>query len=59
MAQMEEFITLISGFFFTMIDPLYLEELDSLAPCDTVLLIQDLDRMLGVHQISLEWYHAR
>jgi hypothetical protein len=38
-----------------MVTPLYLEELDSLAPCDMILMIQDLDRMLEVRQVSLEW----
>jgi predicted component of type VI protein secretion system len=31
-----------------MVTPLYLKELDRFAPCDTVLLIHDLDRILGV-----------
>jgi hypothetical protein len=32
-----------SCFFFGMIAPLDLEELDGFTPCDTILLIQDLD----------------
>jgi hypothetical protein len=59
MVQMDEFFTLPSGLFFSMVAPLYLEELDSLVPCDTVLLIQDLDWMLEVRQVSLEWCHVR
>jgi hypothetical protein len=50
MARMEEFFTLLSGFFFGMVAPFYLEELDSFALGDTVFLIQDLDRMLAVCQ---------
>jgi hypothetical protein len=42
-----------------MVAPLYLEELVSIAPRDTVLLIQDLDQMLGVYQVSLEWCHVQ
>jgi hypothetical protein len=30
-----------------MVAPLDLVELDHLAPCDTTLLVQDLDRMFG------------
>jgi hypothetical protein len=45
---MEEVFTLPSGFFFGVVAPLHFEELDSFAPCDTVLLIQDLDRMLRI-----------
>jgi hypothetical protein len=40
-----------------MFAPLNVEELDNLAPCDTILLIQDLDRVLGIGQIQLEWGH--
>jgi hypothetical protein len=56
---MEEFFTLPSGFLFGMVAPLHLEELDSFGPGDMVFLIQDLDRMLGVCQVSLEWCHVR
>jgi hypothetical protein len=48
MARMEEVFTLPSGLFFSMVAPLYFEELNSFALCDTVHLIQDLDRMLVV-----------
>jgi hypothetical protein len=54
MARSEKVFTFPSGFFFGMVTPLQLEELDSFVLCDTVLLIQDLDRMLGVHQVSLD-----
>jgi hypothetical protein len=59
MARTEEFFTVPSGLFFSMIALLHFEEFDSLAPCDTVLLIQDLDQMLMVRQVSLEWCHVR
>jgi hypothetical protein len=58
MTRMEEFLTLPSGLFFGMVASLYLEELDSITPHDMVLLIQDLDRRLGVCQVSLEWCHV-
>jgi hypothetical protein len=44
-------------FFFGMIAPMYLEELDHLAPHDTIFFIQDLDWVLGVCQIFLERCH--
>jgi hypothetical protein len=47
MVRTKEFFTLPSGFFFGMVAPLHLEELDSFALGDTVFLIQDLDQMLG------------
>jgi hypothetical protein len=59
MVLTEEFFTLPYGFFFCMIAPLHREEFDSFALCDTVLLSRDLEWMLGVHQDSLEWGHAR
>jgi hypothetical protein len=43
-----EVLTFPSGFFFRMVVPLQLIELDGLVPCDTVLLIQYLDRMLWI-----------
>jgi hypothetical protein len=55
---MEEIFTLPSGFFFGMVAPLHLEELDNFAPVDMTFLIQDLDRMLGVCQVSLKWCHV-
>jgi hypothetical protein len=57
MARMEEVFTFPSCFFFRVVAPLYLEELDCFAPRDTILLIQDLDRVLGVGQVSLERCH--
>jgi hypothetical protein len=43
MVRTEEFLTLPSGLFFGMVATLYLEELYSFAPYNTVLLVQDLD----------------
>jgi hypothetical protein len=43
MVQIEEFFTLPSELFLGMVAPLYLEELYSFTPCNTILLIQDLD----------------
>jgi hypothetical protein len=54
---MEEFFTLPSGLFLSMVAPLYFEELDCFAPCDMVLLVQDHDWMLRICQVSLEWCH--
>jgi hypothetical protein len=54
MARSEKVFTFPSGFFFGMVTPSYLEELDSFALCGAILLIQDLDRMLGVRQANLE-----
>jgi hypothetical protein len=48
-----------SLFFFRVVAPLYLEELYCLTPCDIILLIQDLDWVLGVRQVSLEQCHFR
>jgi hypothetical protein len=59
MARMEEVLIFPSCFFFGVIAPLYLEELDCFTPRDTILLIQDLDRVLGLRQVSLEWCHFR
>jgi hypothetical protein len=39
--------------------PLYLEELDCFQPRDMILLIQDLDWVLGVRQVILEQCHFR
>jgi hypothetical protein len=58
MVRTEEFFTLPSGLFLGMVAPLYLEELYSFAPCNMVLLIQDLDWMLRVCQVSLELCHV-
>jgi hypothetical protein len=59
MARAEKVFTLPRGLFFGMIAPLYLEELNHLAPHDTVLLIQDLDWMLRIGQVCLEQCHVR
>jgi hypothetical protein len=48
MARTEEIFTLPYCFFFRMVAPLNLVELDRLAPCDTTLLVQDLDRTFGI-----------
>jgi hypothetical protein len=58
MAQMEEVLTFPHCFFFSMMTPLHFIELDHLAPCDTILLIQDFDGMLGVGQVCLERCHV-
>jgi hypothetical protein len=38
---------------------LNLEEHDCLSPCDTTLLIQNFDWVLGVGQVHIEWCHFR
>jgi hypothetical protein len=55
---MEEFFTLPRDLFFGMVAPLYLEELNGLAPGD-ILLIQDLDRVIRIGQICFERCHFR
>jgi hypothetical protein len=57
MARMEEVLTFPRCFFFRVVAPLYLEELDCFTTHDTILLIQDLDRVLVVRQVNLEWCH--
>jgi hypothetical protein len=47
-ARTEEVLTFPSCFFFRVVAPLYLEEHDCFMPCDTILLIQDFDQVLGV-----------
>jgi hypothetical protein len=47
MARTEEVFAFPSYFFFRVVAPLYLEELNCFTPHDTILLIQDLDRVLG------------
>jgi hypothetical protein len=54
MARTEEVLAFPSCFFFRVVAPLYLEELGHFTSRDTILLIQDLDRVLGVRQVSLE-----
>jgi hypothetical protein len=48
MVRTEEVLAFPSCFFFRVVAPLYLEELDCFTPSNTILLIQDLDRVLGV-----------
>jgi hypothetical protein len=57
MARTEEVLTFPCCFFFRVVAPLYLEELDCFTPHDMILLIQDLDWVLGVRQVSLERCH--
>jgi hypothetical protein len=45
---MKEILTFPNCFFLRVIAPLYLQELDSFMPRDMILLIQDLDWVLGV-----------
>jgi hypothetical protein len=59
MARMKEVLAFPSYFFFRVVAPLYFEELDCFTPRDTILLIQALDWVLGVRQISLERCHFR
>jgi hypothetical protein len=59
MARMKEILAFLICFFFRVIAPLYLEELDCFMPRDTILLIQDLDWVLGVQQVSIERCHFR
>jgi hypothetical protein len=56
---MEEVFTFPSSFFFRIVTPLNLEELNGLASSHTILLTQDLDRVLGIGQISFERCHFR
>jgi hypothetical protein len=48
MARMMEILAFPHCFFRGIVAPLYLEELDPFTPCDTILLIQDFDWVLGV-----------
>jgi hypothetical protein len=57
MARMEDVLDLPCCFFFRVVALLYLEEYDCFAPRDTILLLLDLDRVLGVRQVSLEQCH--
>jgi hypothetical protein len=59
MARMKEVIAFPGCFLLSVVAPLYLEELDSFTPCDTIFLIQDLDWVLRVRQVSLERCHFR
>jgi hypothetical protein len=57
MVRTEEVLAFPCCFFFKVDAPLYLEEHDCFMPRDTILLIKDLDRVLGVRQVSLERCH--
>jgi hypothetical protein len=59
MSRTEEVFAFLGCFFFRVVAPLYLEELDYFSPRDMILLIHDLDRVLGVRQVSLERCHFR
>jgi hypothetical protein len=59
MARMEEVFIFPSCFFFRLVAPLYIEELDCFTPRNMIRLIQDLDLVLGVRQVSLEQCHFR
>jgi hypothetical protein len=59
MVRTEEVFAFPGCFFFRVVAPLYLEELHCFSPRDTILLIQDLDQVLGVRQVSLERCHFR
>jgi hypothetical protein len=59
MARTKKVLTFLSCFFFRVVALLYLEELDCFTSRDMFLLIQDLDWVLGVQQVSLEWSHFR
>jgi hypothetical protein len=48
MVRTEEVFAFPSCFFFRVVAPLYLEELDCFTPRDMILLIQDLDLVLEV-----------
>jgi hypothetical protein len=54
-----EVLTFPCFFFYNMVTPLNLEELDHFAPHDMTLLIQDLDRVLRIRQVSLKRCHTR
>jgi hypothetical protein len=59
MARTEEILILLCCFFFRMVAPLDIVEFDRLTPCDTTLLVQDLDRTFGICQICVERCHFR
>jgi hypothetical protein len=56
---MKDVLAFPGRFFFRVVAPLYLEELDCFMPRDTILLIQDLDWVLGVRQVNLERCHFK
>jgi hypothetical protein len=51
MARSEKIFDVSCRFFYCMVALLDLVELDRLSPCDMILLIQDLDRVLKICQI--------
>jgi hypothetical protein len=57
MARIKKVLALPSCFFLSVAAPLYHEELDLFMPCSMILLIQHLDGVFGVPQVSLEWCH--
>jgi hypothetical protein len=59
MARTKKVLAFPYCFFFSVVAPFYLEELDCFTPHDTILLIQDFDWVLRVWQVSLEWCHFR
>jgi hypothetical protein len=59
MVRTEKVLTFPCCFFYRVVAPLDLVELDRLASCDTTLLVQDLNRMFGICQVRLEWRHFR
>jgi hypothetical protein len=46
MVRTKKVLAFSSCFFFSVVAPLYLEELDYFTPRDTILLIQDFDWVL-------------
>jgi hypothetical protein len=59
MARTKKVLAFPSCLLFSVVAPLYLEELDYFTPHDTILLIQDFDWVLRVRQVSLEQCHFR
>jgi hypothetical protein len=59
MVRTKKVLAFLSCFFLSMVVPLYLEEHDRFMPRDAILLIQDLDGVLRVRQVSLERCHFR
>jgi hypothetical protein len=59
MARMKKFLAFPCCFFFGVVAPLDLEELEGFMPRDMILLIQDFDWVLRVRQDSLKLCHFR
>jgi hypothetical protein len=57
MARMKEVLAFPSCFFFRVVAPLYLKELDCFTPRDKIILIQDLDWVLRVRQLRQHDVH--